>query len=234
MHPTHQPSNIIVDDAHTVNAPEDANLRPINNRILVKMEVSEALHNGLLWIPDQCRDEPQKGTVVATGPGDYAHKIEIIGERSYRRLTTGKRIAPDLKPEDKILIAKYHGHDVNFGKTPHVMCRENDVMGTMVDGVFKPLHNQVAIRMDSPALMSGRIHLPAGIKKDTAALGTVVAVGIGWKKKGRIVEMDIHVGDRVVFSAYAGEDHTIDGLGLVKLTPAEHVLATISGEDVAA
>jgi chaperonin GroES len=220
--------SLIVDDAHTVSAPKDATLRPINNRILVKMDVPEALHKGILWIPEQCREDPQKGEIVAIGPGDYAHKTEIIGERSYRRLTTGKRIAPDLKAGDKIMIAKYCGHDVNFGTEPHVMCRENDVLGTMVDGVFKPLHNQVAIRMDAPALMSGRLHLPAGVKKDTAATGTVVAVGVGWKlKTGAIVEMGINVGDRIVFSAYAGEEHLI-GEETLKLVPVEHCLATLS------
>lgn len=222
-------SNLIVDDSHSISAPAGLILHPLHDRILAKMHVPEALYKGILWIPDEAKEEPQKGDVIATGPGLPAYQDqadERTGKKS-RRYLGSTPVALSVKAGDTILIQKYCGHDVNLGQAPHVMCRETDVIGTIIDGQFVPLHNQVAIRMDEPEQRVGALVVPDSAKRRVDR-GTVVAVGMGWKRRsGAVVPMDINVGDRILFSAYSGEDHEVPGYGLLKLTPAEHCLAVL-------
>src|SRR5678810_1072897 len=82
------------------------NVRPLADRILVRrIEEKETLRGGII-IPDTAKEKPQEGEVVAVGPG---------------RLTEeGKRITPEVKQGDRILIGKYSGTDVKIDGTEYV------------------------------------------------------------------------------------------------------------------
>ena len=93
------------------------NVQPLADRILVRrIEESETIRGGII-IPDTAKEKPQEGEVVAVGPG---------------RLTDeGKRIAPEVKKGDRVLIGKYSGTDVKIEGTEYVILREDEVLGVL-------------------------------------------------------------------------------------------------------
>ena len=77
---------------------------------------------------------------------------------------------------------------------------------------FRPLHDRVLIRvLDSEAKTSGGIIIP-DTAKEKPQEGEVVAVGPGAKSEdGKIVSMDVKVGDIVLFGKWSGTEIKIDG-----------------------
>ena len=89
-------------------------LHPLDDRIVVEpMEAEEKTAGGIL-IPDTAKEKPQKGKVVAVGPG--------------KLLDDGKRAAPAVKKGDIVLYAKYGGSDVKVGEKEYLILRESDVL----------------------------------------------------------------------------------------------------------
>jgi chaperonin GroES len=93
------------------------NVRPLADRILVRRIEEQETKRGGIIIPDTAKEKPQEGEVIAVGPG---------------RLTEdGKRIAPDVKAGDRVLIGKYSGTDVRIDGTEYTIIREDDVLGVL-------------------------------------------------------------------------------------------------------
>ena len=93
------------------------NVQPLSDRILVRrVEEQETVRGGII-IPDTAKEKPQEGEVVAVGPG---------------RLTDeGKRIAPEVKKGDRVLIGKYSGTDVKIDGSEYTILREDEVLGIL-------------------------------------------------------------------------------------------------------
>ena len=93
------------------------NVQPLADRILVRrIEEQETIRGGII-IPDTAKEKPQEGEVVAVGPG---------------RLTDeGKRIAPEVKKGDRVLIGKYSGTDIKIGDEDFVIVREDEILGVI-------------------------------------------------------------------------------------------------------
>jgi chaperonin GroES len=90
------------------------NIHPLDDRIVVEpMEAEEKTAGGIL-IPDTAKEKPQKGKVVAVGPG--------------KLLEDGKRATPAVKKGDIVLYAKYGGSDVKVGEKEYLIMRESDVL----------------------------------------------------------------------------------------------------------
>ena len=88
---------------------------PLSDRILVKrMEASEDKRGGII-IPDTAKEKPQQGEVIAVGPG--------------RMNDEGKRIAPEVKKGQKVLIGKYSGTEVKIDGDEYIILREDDILG---------------------------------------------------------------------------------------------------------
>jgi chaperonin GroES len=92
---------------------------------------------------------------------------------------------------------------------------------------FTPLHNNVAVeRLDKDEKTAGGIIIP-DTAQERPTEGRVVAAGPGARgKDGKTHDMDVKVGDRVVFSAYAGTETTIDGDDLV-IMPESDIMGVI-------
>jgi chaperonin GroES len=93
------------------------NFQPLADRLLVRrIEEQETVRGGII-IPDTAKEKPQEGEVVAVGPG---------------RLTEdGKRVAPEVKKGDRILVGKYSGTDVKIDGTEYTILREDEVLGVL-------------------------------------------------------------------------------------------------------
>lgn len=94
-----------------------AKVRPLHDRILVKRLEAEEKRKGGIIIPDSAKEKPQEGKVVEVGAGK-------IGE-------DGKRIALDVKKNDRILFGKYSGTEVKVADEEYIIMREDDVLAVL-------------------------------------------------------------------------------------------------------
>jgi len=90
------------------------NIHPLDDRIVVEPLEAETKTAGGILIPDTAKEKPQKGKVVAVGPG--------------KLLDDGKRATPSVKKGDIVLYAKYGGSDVKVGEKEYLIMRESDVL----------------------------------------------------------------------------------------------------------
>ena len=93
------------------------NFRPLHDRVVVRRIESDQKTSGGIIIPDTAKEKPQEGEVVAVGPG--------------RRNEEGKRIEPEVKKGDRVLIGKYSGTDVKIDGVEYTILREDDVLGVL-------------------------------------------------------------------------------------------------------
>jgi chaperonin GroES len=93
------------------------NIRPLNDRILVKRLESEEKTAGGIIIPDSAKEKPAEGEIVAVGPGKMTDK--------------GERVAMDVKAGDRVLFSKYGGTDVKIDGQDYLIMREDDILGVV-------------------------------------------------------------------------------------------------------
>ena len=92
---------------------------------------------------------------------------------------------------------------------------------------FRPLHDRVVLeRIDAEEKTAGGIIIP-DTAKEKPQQGKVVAVGPGGRdENGKLIPIDVKVGDTVVYSKYGGTEITIDGEDLLILSGRD-VLAKV-------
>jgi chaperonin GroES len=93
------------------------NLKPLADRVIVEPLESEEVTAGGILLPETAKEKPQKGKVLAAGPG--------------RRDETGKRIAMDVQTGDTVLFAKYGGTEVKVGDQKYLILKETDVLAIL-------------------------------------------------------------------------------------------------------
>lgn len=90
-------------------------IKPLADRVLVKRIEEEEVKKGGIIIPDTAKEKPQKGEVIAVGPG--------------RVDENGKRIPMEVKEGDRILFSKYAGTEVKIEDEEYLIMREDDILG---------------------------------------------------------------------------------------------------------
>jgi chaperonin GroES len=89
-------------------------VKPLADRIVVKVLSGEEKTKGGIVLPDTAKEKPQEGEVIAVGPG--------------RVLDNGQRVAPEIKVGDKVIFAKYSGSEVKIEGEEYLILRESDVL----------------------------------------------------------------------------------------------------------
>jgi len=90
----------------------NVNIKPLADRVLVQpMEAESKTASGLI-IPDTAKEKPQKGTVVAAGPGTKDEEMQV-------------------KPGDVVLYGKYAGSELNVDGTDYLMMRQSDILAVI-------------------------------------------------------------------------------------------------------
>ena len=89
-------------------------IKPLNDRVLVLREDEKQKSAGGIIIPDTAKEKPQRGKIVAVGPGKMGDD--------------GMRISMELKKGDRVLFAKYAGTDIELDGIEHVIMREEDIL----------------------------------------------------------------------------------------------------------
>lgn len=93
-------------------------IRPLNDRIVVRrLEEEEQVRGGII-IPDTAKEKPQKGKILAVGPG----KLSDDGS---------KRIPPTVKEGDVVLFGKYSGTEIKSLDEEVLILREDDILAIL-------------------------------------------------------------------------------------------------------
>lgn len=93
-------------------------LRPLDDRVVVEPIESETKTAGGIVLPDSAKEKPQRGTVVATGPG--------------RLLDNGKRGELSVSVGDEVIYGKYGGTDLKINGDEVKVLRESDILAKVV------------------------------------------------------------------------------------------------------
>src|SRR3954464_5645173 len=87
--------------------------RPLRDRVVVRRVEAEEKTKGGIIIPDTAKEKPQKGEVIAVGPG--------------ARDETGKLTPLDVKAGDRVLFGKWSGTEVKIDGQDYLIMKESDV-----------------------------------------------------------------------------------------------------------
>ncbi|HLQ45152.1 MAG TPA: co-chaperone GroES [Planctomycetaceae bacterium] len=93
-------------------------LKPLDDRVVVEPLSAEQTTAGGIVLPDTAKEKPQRGRVIAVGPG--------------RLLDSGERCPIALAIGDEVLFAKYGGTDIEIDKKEIKILRESDILAKVV------------------------------------------------------------------------------------------------------
>ncbi len=85
------------------------NLKPLADRVVVEPAQAEEKTSGGIIIPDTAKEKPQRGTVVAAGPGKKDEPMTV-------------------KEGDKVLYGKYAGTEITVDGNDYLILRESDIL----------------------------------------------------------------------------------------------------------
>ncbi len=94
-------------------------LKPLGNRVVVEPIEQEEITAGGIVLPETAKEKPQKGTVLAVGPGD--------------RDDNGKHIEMDVAEGNTVLFAKYSGTEIKVEGKKILILRESDLLAIIED-----------------------------------------------------------------------------------------------------
>lgn len=89
-------------------------IRPLDDRVVVQPEEAEATTAGGIVLPDSAQEKPQRGTVIAVGPG--------------RLLDSGNRGTLSVAKGDVVIYGKYGGSDIEVDGKEVKILRESDIL----------------------------------------------------------------------------------------------------------
>ena len=84
-------------------------MKPINDRVVVQPAKAEEKTAGGIIIPDTAKEKPQKGKVIAVGPGKDDVKMTV-------------------KVGDQVLYGKYSGQELHYEGKDYLIMREDDIL----------------------------------------------------------------------------------------------------------
>jgi chaperonin GroES len=85
------------------------NITPLHDRVIVKPAAAEEKSAGGIIIPDTAKEKPQRGIVVAAGPGKKDEPVTV-------------------KSGDAVLYGKYSGTEITFEGVEYLIMRESDIL----------------------------------------------------------------------------------------------------------
>ncbi|RPH30629.1 MAG: co-chaperone GroES [Bacteroidales bacterium] len=87
-------------------------IKPLADRVLVEPKEAEEKTASGIYIPDTAKEKPQKGTVIAVGPGT-------------------KDVTMEVKVNDVVLYGKYAGTEINVEGKDYLMMKQSDILAVI-------------------------------------------------------------------------------------------------------
>jgi chaperonin GroES len=98
-------------------------LKPLGDRLIVQVLEEEEITESGIVLPDTAKEKPQRGRVLAVGPGG--------------RNEDGEFVPMDLAEGDEVIFSKYGGTEVKLGTEEYLILRESDVLAKVVTSSTK-------------------------------------------------------------------------------------------------
>lgn len=92
-------------------------LQPLGDRIVVERDVTEATTVGGIYLPENAKDKPSRGTVISIGDG--------------KLLADGSRAELQVKVGDRVLFTSYGPNEIKLGDDEFLLMREDDVLAVI-------------------------------------------------------------------------------------------------------
>lgn len=92
-------------------------IKPLADRVLVKPLEAEQKTAGGIFIPDNAKEKPQRGEIVAVGAGRIADN--------------GTKVEMSVKAGDIVLYGKYAGTEISFDGKDYLIMKESDVLAVL-------------------------------------------------------------------------------------------------------
>jgi chaperonin GroES len=93
------------------------NVRPLDDRVVVRPEEAEEKTKGGIVLPDTAKEKPARGQVIAVGIG--------------KLLENGKRSPVSVKVGDRVIYGKYSGSEIKIDGVVHSILRENEILAVV-------------------------------------------------------------------------------------------------------
>ncbi|MFM2218637.1 MAG: 10 kDa chaperonin [Planctomycetota bacterium] len=93
------------------------NIRPLDDRVVVQPVEAEQTTAGGIVLPDSAKEKPQRGKVVAVGPG--------------KLLDNGVRATLSIAVGDEVIFGKYGGSEIEVDGVDYKILRESDVLAKL-------------------------------------------------------------------------------------------------------
>jgi chaperonin GroES len=87
-------------------------IKPLADRVLIEPKEAEEKTASGIYIPDTAKEKPQKGTVIAVGPGT-------------------KDVTMEVKVNDVVLYGKYAGTEINVDGKDYLMMKQSDILAVI-------------------------------------------------------------------------------------------------------
>ena len=94
------------------------NLQPLGDRVIVEVLDEEDVTASGIVLPDTAREKPQRGNVLAVGPGS--------------RDESGEYIKMDVEEGDEVIFSKYGGTEIKLGTDEVLILRESDILAKVL------------------------------------------------------------------------------------------------------
>ena len=93
------------------------NIRPLNDKIVVKRLEAEDRTKGGILLPDSAKEKPREGRVVALGSG--------------KLLDSGARAEFQVKADDRVIFSSYAGTEIKIDGQDYLVMEESDVLAVL-------------------------------------------------------------------------------------------------------
>jgi chaperonin GroES len=93
------------------------NIRPLDDRVVIQPTEAELTTAGGIVLPDSAKEKPQRGKVVAVGPG--------------KLLDNGVRATLSIAVGDEVIFGKYGGSEIEVDGVEYKILRESDVLAKL-------------------------------------------------------------------------------------------------------
>lgn len=92
-------------------------IKPLGERVVIEVSEGDVTTASGIVLPDTAKEKPQKGKVIAAGPG--------------KMLDNGERAKMEVKEGDNVLFSKYSGTEVKVDDKEYLVVRESDILAIL-------------------------------------------------------------------------------------------------------
>lgn len=105
----------------TATAPRKSaklNIRPLGDKIIVRRDEAEERTAAGIYLPEQAKDTPKTGVVLAVGDGAL-------------NTETGERVPLEIKKNDRVIFSSYAGTEIKLDSEEYLIMTESDVLAVV-------------------------------------------------------------------------------------------------------